>query len=501
MHTLPDNLAQTLRDLAAFCAARGVAAWLVGGAARDLALGHTPYDLDVAVDADGVALARAFADQAGAAFVALDDERGTGRVVFTTLPERLIVDLVQLRAPTLEADLRLRDFTVNAMAHPLEALGDASALHDPCGGLTDLAAGHLRPCSPTSLRDDPLRILRALRLAAKLDLRIAPDLDAALRMAAPLIANVAAERVRDELLRLLALPHATPWLHYMDAIGVLTRIIPELEPARACAQPSVHFLPVLAHTLETVTAVEWLLGGIFATPNAPAAVTQPVAVQTHPDLTRALPYTARLRDHLAAPVNGWPSRATLLKLAALLHDNAKPQTRQIKTDGGISFYGHQQIGAAVAVQIGRRLRLSRAATEYIALVVREHMRPGQLRTAEQVTLRAIVRFFRDTAGAGPDVLVHELADHLATRGPQLDPAAWAAHLDWVGALLDVQWGQLPERTAPLIDGHDLMKALGIGPGKRVGELLREIHEAQAAGEISTRDDALALARRLNEPEA
>jgi poly(A) polymerase/tRNA nucleotidyltransferase (CCA-adding enzyme) len=221
-----------------------------------------------------------------------------------------------------------------------------------------------------------------------------------------------------------------------------------------------------------------------------------VAVQTHPDLPRNLAYRERLREHLADPPGSGGSRVALLKLATLLHDNAKPQTKQIKPEGGISFYGHQDIGAEIAQAVGQRLRLSRQEVAYVALVVREHMRPGQLRNTPGVTPRAIARFLRDTGAAGPDLLLHNLADHMATRGPLIDPDDWRHHLTWTGELLDTCWGQPPERSRPLVSGHDLMQHLGIAPGKLVGTLLEEIQTAQAAGEINTPDEALALARRM-----
>jgi poly(A) polymerase/tRNA nucleotidyltransferase (CCA-adding enzyme) len=494
------HLRATLGALHTFCVARGVDAWLVGGTTRDLARGYAPHDLDLAVDADGVALARQFADDTGGAFVALDDERGTGRVVLMP-PDapRLTVDLVRLRAPTLKEDLRLRDFTINAMALPLAHAANLSVdvrrdLLDPCGGLPDLEQRTLRLCQPTSLHDDPARTLRAFRLAAALGLRLAPELDAALREAAPLVAGVATERIRDELLKLLDLPGCASWLRQMDAVGLLTALFPELEPARTCDQPIVHFLPVLEHVLEAVACIDWLLAPLRGSANVPPTPL-PVAAQTHPGLPRSLPYADNLREHMQASLSGGFSRAALLKLATLLHDNAKPQTKQPKPGGGVTFYGHQQIGADVAYNSARRLRLSRQAASYVALVVREHMRPGQLRAAEHVTPRAVARFFRDTDPAGPDVLLHELADHLATRGPMLDPEDWRAHLAWSGSMLDALWGAPPEQRQPLLNGHDLIGEFGLEPGKLVGELLREVHEAQAAGEISTREQALDLARQ------
>lgn len=483
--------ATLMQMIASFCEERAISAWLVGGTVRDLLLGRTPTDIDIAVAADGLSLARACADQTGGAFVALDSERGAGRVVYGTQ----VVDLVQLRAPTIEADLSLRDVTINALAIPLGVVAATpelstclSALIDPCGGRHDLDMRKLRACAPSSLLDDPLRILRVARFAAVLHMEITPEMDSAIRRHAPLIVAVAGERVREELLKLLSCPAAVRWLCYLDEVRVLTRLFPELEPARTCDQPIVHFLPVLGHLLETVVCIEWLLDDV------PCGAV-PAAVQAHPDLERCPPYIARLRQHCAERGSSGYPRAALLKLAALLHDNAKPQTKQPKPDGGVSFHDHQKMGARVTQGVSQRLRLSRHESAYIAMIVREHMRPGQLMQLDVLTQRAIVRFFHDTGEAGPDILLHGLADHMAARGPQIDPAYWRSHLAWTGKMLDAYWHTPEKPPPPLVNGAVLIAELGLQPGRLIGALLSEIKEAHAAGEIQTREEALALARR------
>lgn len=526
MHT--EQINNQLASLANFLAARSVRAWLVGGGPRDLLLGREFGDLDLAVDGNGLALARAYADACGGSFVVLDSERGTGRVVIAT-PESmpLIIDLVQLRAATIEADLALRDVTINGLALPLVAGGRwtvdgayggrtggevaiASTVHrppsliDPLGGYADLLAGRLRACGPTSMADDPLRILRVVRMAATLGFQIDDSLDLALRAAAAGIVQVATERLRDELLKLLATPVAASWLRYLDAIGVLTRIFPELEPARACDQPRVHFLPVLAHSLETVAGLDWLIdseGQTVERKDLPPFTVQrppslPVAVQSYPELRRELPYAEQIAAGLNERRGGGVRRAVLLKLAALLHDNAKPQTKVRHEDGSVTFYGHQEQGAVVAMAIAQRLRLGRVDVAYVGAVVREHMRPGQIRASGQLTRRAVVRLFGAAGDAGADVLLHELADHLATRGPHLDLVGWQAHLAWVELVLTAHYERPTPPAEPLLRGDALMAELGIGPGPQLGTLLREIAEAYASGEIVDREGALALARRL-----
>jgi len=146
--------------------------------------------------------------------------------------------------------------------------------------------------------------------------------------------------------------------------------------------------------------------------------------------------------------------------------------------------------------VARRLGFGDAAAGYIRLVVREHMRPGQLGVLDEVTQRAVARFFHATAGAGPDVLLHLLADHMATRGPQINVVAWLRQAAWVDALLDTIWGVAIEPTPPLLNGDELMRALGLAPGPLVGRLLAVIANAQAVGEIRTSTEALALARSI-----
>jgi len=503
----PARLAETLRELATFFAGRGVRAWLVGGAARDIARGSPPSDLDVAADGDGLALARAIADSLGGAFVPLDDERDTGRAVLLDRDPSLVVDIARLRAPTVEADLALRDFSVNALALPLtpEALATLAAddgagdrrpppFIDPTGGLADLTAGRLRPCGPTSLSDDPARAVRAARLAATLGLRPAPGLAAAVRAVAPALAGVAAERVRDELLKLLDSAAAARWLAFLAECDVLTRIFPELADSRDFEPPGMFYRDLLEHQLETVAALEWLVdAGRWAAVDVEAL---PAAVRARPTLTRRLPFPERYAELLAEPRSAGHRRAGLLKLAGLLHDIGKPATAARQPDGSISFYGHQDVGAEMVAGIARRLRIARADGAYLSLVVREHMRPGQLRTSEVITGRAVARFFRDLGDAGPDVLLHELADHMATRGPGTRAESWEAHIAWIAEMLDAHWGAPPERFVPLLRGDDLIRELGLAPGPRLGALLREVAEAQAAGEVTTRDEALALARRL-----
>lgn len=296
---------------------------------------------------------------------------------------------------------------------------------------------------------------------------------------------------RAALTALLARPDAAEQLRALDAAGLLTQLLPELEPARHADQPHVHFLPVLGHSLEAVAAVDWLLAQIAGEP----AGAPPAAIRANPSLAYHSRYAEQLRAHFAGAVGAYP-RPALLRLGALLHDVAKPQTKRLLPDGSVNFHEHQTIGGQVAAAAAERLGFAPAEVAYVRMIVREHMRPGQLWALDQLTQRAVQRFFFATDEAGPDVLLHLLADHMATRGPQLNVRSWIAQAQWIDALLDTIWGEPAPEPVVLADGDDLIRELGLRPGPLIGRLLAAIGEAQAEGSITTRQEALALARRM-----
>jgi poly(A) polymerase len=203
-----------------------------------------------------------------------------------------------------------------------------------------------------------------------------------------------------------------------------------------------------------------------------------------------------VREHFQEEVSQGHTRVALLKLAALLHDIAKPETRTIEDNGRMRFFGHARVGALRAAAVARRLRFGGAEVRQVEAMVREHLRPLQIAQDGPPSRRALYRYFRDTGEAGIDVLFLSLADHLATVGPRLDWDDWRAHLGVVSFIL-AQRFQEEVLTAPprLVTGHDLIDALGLAPGPLVGRLLAAVQEAQAAGEVATREQALTLARQ------
>ena len=265
--------------VARLLAERGVESYLVGGLVRDLLLGRDTADIDIAVAADALVEAGAVADSLGGRFVLLDEANGVGRVVLAVdeAPgkDRRQLDFTTLRGD-IANDLSCRDFTIDAMAVRLEDIVSAASgaspegqggislradmLVDPCGGLDDLRRGVIRAVREDVFTADAVRVLRAARLSAELGFRIDAPTEELMRRDGRLVGGIPGERVREELLRALAVPGAGRLLSYLDELGVLTVIIPELASARGVEQPWVHFWDVLNHSLQTVAAAEFLLG-------------------------------------------------------------------------------------------------------------------------------------------------------------------------------------------------------------------------------------------------
>jgi putative nucleotidyltransferase with HDIG domain len=461
---LPRAQAALLRMAAALAPATSGAV-LVGGAIRDVFLERPAVDLDVAVARGALDLARRCAERLGGTCVVLDAERGAARVVV----DGRVLDVADFRAPTLEGDLAARDFTVNALAVSLAALvkRGRAPIVDPTGGLADLRARRLRPAGAGVLADDPLRTLRAVRLEATLGLRLTPAGARAVRAAAGGLAEVSVERVRDELVALLHAADSARALRRADALGVLGVILPEIEPMRRTAQPAPHRFPVLEHTLRAVGGCDRLL----------------------PRLAALTPYGEELAGHVAEPVGGGLTRATTLKLAALLHDVSKPETRR-RIGGRVRFFEHDIIGARRARAIGERLKLPERAVAIVERLVRHHLRPMHLASATRITPRARYRFYRDLREDTRDLLLLVLVDAAAVTGAS-PVSAWRRS----PLVRELMRGWAEQRMVaaapPLLRGEDVMARFRLEPGPRVGWLLAQAREAQDLGRVGSREEALA----------
>jgi poly(A) polymerase len=464
---------------AARAALTGQDAWLVGGAVRDALLGRPTADFDVAVAGDPEAAARAIARAARGTAFELSGAFGAWRVVGrdersgderSARGRNWNVDVVRLRDADLAADLAGRDFTINAMAEPLAG----GELLDPHGGRADLEARRLRMVSAAALADDPLRTLRAARLAVELTLELDPATREEVRRQAPGLAGVAPERVFAELKRVVGAERPAAGLLLAEDLGVAAVVLPELAALRGVEQNVFHHRDVHGHTLEVLEAVASL------------------QVDAH-ELGE---HAAAVRALLAEPLGDDLSRGGAMRFAALLHDAAKPATRDYRPDGRVTFIGHDSEGAELARDVMRRLRASQRVADYVAALTLHHLRLGFLVHERPLSRRGIWRYLAATDPNAADVTIFTVADRLATRGRNAEPAI-AAHLELARDVLGPAFARRSERPPlPLVRGDELAAALGIEPGPALGRLLAAVEEARYAGEIGSREEAISLARSL-----
>jgi poly(A) polymerase len=449
----------------------GRQAWLVGGAVRDRVLGRAVSDFDIVIDGEPSEVARAIAKAAraagpGAASFALSDVFGAWRVVARDRSWQ--VDVERLRGETLERDLQLRDFTVNAIAETLDVAG---TIEDPLGGLIDLQARRLRLAGPQAFEDDPLRVLRLVRVAVELDLQPESSTLAAARLCASRLVEVSPERVFAELRRVIASSRPLRGLELMDDLGITRIVLPELEALRGVEQSHFHHRDVYGHTLE--------------------ALEQAVALQADPGTVLGERHAQPVGAFLAEPLADEMTRGEGLRWGALLHDAAKPATRAVQSDGRVTFMGHDKLGAELARSVLGRLHASGRLRDHLAGLVRHHLRLGFLIHQPQPLERATVfDYLHRCDPVEVDVTLLSVCDRLATRGASSE-AAIERHLRLADRMLDdaLAW-RAHGPPKPLLRGDRLAEQLGIELGPRVGELLAELLRAQYAGDVHTAEQAL-----------
>jgi len=449
----------------------GPACWIVGGLLRDALLDRPLADADFAVAGDARTLAAPFAKAVGGTLFALDEERGTHRVVAGPL----VFDFSRLQGADLSADLSQRDLTINALALPLAEWGKPhwkETLIDEHNGRRDLRARRLQFVSPRVVAADPLRLLRLFRFGAELGYTAAPAALAVVRRHRRLIARAAPERVREELLKIFASPRAAESLTALEAAGLLEVLFPEVAPMRRTGRDYYGAGGVLAHSIAAVASLEKLLT----------------------ELPRQFPSFHRpLRAHLEEKFAGHP-RYAHLKWVELFHDVGKPATAK-KEKGEWHFYGHDAVGARLVAGMARRMRLSSDEGKSLSRQVGAHMRPGNLGHQPVLTDRAVYRFYRDLGDSAVGLLIVSLADHFTYLSSRARLSRKDAVYKTIHKMLSGYFKRRENVEPPrLLDGHALMRALRLKPGPEVGRLLGLIREGQAAGEIKTVADALRLAR-------
>jgi tRNA nucleotidyltransferase/poly(A) polymerase len=446
--------------------------YLVGGSVRDLLIGIQDIkDIDILIPSGSESGARAFADKIGGTFFFLDEERKITRVVKQTDGEIIQFDFTSFEGPDLAADLGRRDFTVNAMALDLREFIQNKCLDsliDLFHGREDIKNKLIRVVKPEVLDEDPLRLLRAVRFAASLGFTIEEGTKEQIRSRAALVTKPSPERIRDEFFQILSHRGAGEHLMLMDSLGLLPRLLPELDALTGFSPGRYHIFDVRTHSIKAAGYVDSVLD----------------------DLPRISPeYAHLIHEHLDEPLENLIPRKAALRFACLMHDIAKPETFSQDEDGHIHFYGHDNLGAVKAKETCRRFRLSRDTEAMVTTVIKQHMRLFHLSTPGGPSKNAMYRYCRDMKDALQESLILAQADARATY--DIMPKEKFTDTEKpMAAVLDYYYEKfLRTEAKPLVNGHDLIER-GLKPGPRFREILDEIKELQAAGTLKDRNQAL-----------
>lgn len=447
--------------------------YLVGGCLRDMLLRRNLSDIDIAVQDLTLELAESVARELGGTLVILEKKQVLYRVVIKEAEDILQIDMEDMGLQGIIANLKNRDFTINALALPLSSYCNREQwqeeIIDPLGGTADLDARVIKACTPDSINNDPLRALRAFRFSGKLGFEITGDTLKLITGMTRSIKECAGERVWEELSQILSLGNTSSILRVMDGkTNLLEELFPEIIPLKGMEQGGHHVDHVWEHLCKTLDQGERLLN------------------QELSDEINAL-----IGEYLQEPLTKNRTRLPVIKLAMLFHDVGKQFCRKKKSENSYSFIGHDALGVDTASQIAKRLRFSNAEKMLFTLLVKEHMRPLFLYKVEDITPRALRKFFTKTDKDTLGILLLSLSDVYSTRKASGKMREGEAYKEFIYDLMEkyAEEGERYLSPPQLLNGHEICKILGIPPSYRVGKILESLTDAQVQGKINSREEA------------
>ena len=450
--------------------------YLVGGAIRDFYLRKEVRDLDFVVKKGAIKAAKNIADFFNGDFYILDQKRGTARALLAVDEKELRIDFALFNGKSIDDDLKKRDFTINAMAVKMPSNGEVI---DPLNGRSDLTDSKLRSCSVTSFKDDPVRTIRAIRFMNALGLSMEKSDIELIKSASGFLDEISNERKRDEIIHLLEQTNVKKSLAQMFEFGITEQVFPEVIKLRKIELASPHVHDAWTHTLQVVNYCQQLM----TLPHKQLGIDG-----LHPRITQVINilknHKKNIFDYMKDPLNMYRSMYSLLIFACIYHDVGKGAVTAVIKDGRKSFPGHAKIGSELVRQRAKAMGFSNNEIEFLSKTVRYHMKPSQIEFKDDKKKDIhIHRFFKKTGSAGILVGFIHLADVLATYEDTLTENRWNRAISFVNNIFDAYFNYSD-------NGNDVLKEFDLHPGKKIGDLLDKIAEAQVIGAVSTKEEAI-----------
>jgi len=457
--------------------------YLVGGSVRDILLEREIKDLDFVVAEDSKHFAENLQKDLNGSLVELDQENEMYRVV---LKDGFTIDIGRFKGKDILQDLTKRDFTINAMAYDISKRWPINEddIIDPFSGRQHLQEKLIKHIYNEAFIDDPARMLRAARLMAELEYEIHEETLKLINKNAELVKSIPGERITPELFAILKKDNSYYYLSLMESkLGILNQIFPDLDVMKDVGECKYHVVDCWTHSIYTMKLAE-------------SIISSEAFFEDH--IKEA--YERHTSEIIAAD----RTRLQLLKLGALFHDIGKPSAKKVDNKGRTRFRGHEITGAEIVKEYAERLKLSTRETDILYKYVALHMIPLVLYKTNDVSGRALYKTFNDMKEETLDILLIALADIVATRkllDPNEEMGMFKVHIEYIANNYLTRFKPV-EKLSSIISGNELMEALGLQEGIKIGQILEEIRKAIYFGQISeSKEGILSLARELIAKEA
>lgn len=437
-----------------------VEAYIVGGFVRDILMNKKSPDRDLILcGCDVEKFSRELADKLNAHFIELDSVNKIYRIVLENK-----IDYIDITMPIendFEKDIKRRDLTINAIAYNLKT----SEIIDLVGGVDDIKNKKIKGICDKNFEDDPLRLLRIFRFNAKTGFEIDESLIELSKRLYKRINEPAKERVTVELLKMFEGKYCDLALLKLDECGLLEEIFPIYKEVKKIPPNSHHHLDLIHHLIESVRQVQMIYEKS----------------------------SEEVKNYLETIKYGSVQELAFLKLATFLHDIGKPSCWTIEEDTlRHRFIKHDEIGSKLVIPILKDLKFSKKQIQYVQTLIKYHIYPSSMVSAEDVTDKAFMKFYRKMEGYVIDLIILAMADRLSARGEKITEDIVNKNINALTKLLN-DYLEMRKNIKPLeklLDGRDIMELLKIKQGPQLGEIINALKEAQISGNVTTKEEAI-----------